>query len=68
MDMLVASIQIACIAGLLYGLYLSVTFVEPDDMLELRRRSRPRHFAYDPLIADAFGSTQAPPQDRLLTL
>ena len=68
MDMLVGFIQIACIAGLVYGLYLSITYAGSDEFANSYHRLKPRQFADDPLGADAFALTRQPPADRLLEL
>jgi hypothetical protein len=53
MDMLVGMIQFACIAGLLYGLFLSITYVGPKAPRAHGRKQTPSRFEYDPLITDA---------------
>jgi hypothetical protein len=68
MDMLVGFIQIVCICGLLYGLYLSISCVGTEDSTESCRRPQPRHSDYDPLIADALAANRAPCSDRLARL
>jgi hypothetical protein len=68
MAMLAGLIQIACIVGLLCGLYLAVTYADPGDLFESHRKLQPPHFAYDPLIADAFASTQPAKAERQLAL
>ena len=71
MDMLVDIIQIVCICGLLYGLYLSITYVEPAELAELAescRRLKPRHFARDYPSTGASTVARSDPADRLLGL
>lgn len=68
MDIIVGFIQIVCICGLLYGLYLSITYVAPEESAESCRRLKSRHLAYDPLIADALTANRAASTDRLVRL
>jgi hypothetical protein len=46
-------IQFACIAGLLYGLFLSITYVGPKAPRAHGRKQTPSRFEYDPPITDA---------------
>lgn len=45
MEFFVATIQLGCIAGLLYGLFLSVTCSAPCVMFISRLNARPQHGA-----------------------
>lgn len=68
MDMLTGFIQIVCIGGLVYGLYLSITYRGPEEIAESYRRLQPHHFTHDPLITDTFASSRTVSPDRLSRL
>lgn len=68
MDMLVDAIQIAAITGLIYGLYLSITYGDRGELHEHYRKPTPADPACDPLTADAMRIGQPKPErqfDRL---
>ncbi len=59
MDITVAIIQGGCIAGLLYGLYLCITYgVDAAELFDARLTLKARHFDRDPLITDALAPAQ----------
>jgi hypothetical protein len=59
MDFFVAAIQIGCIAGLLYGLFLSVTCNGPCVMFISRLNARPQRSACNPSQTGARAALRA---------